>query len=112
MITGPLYAFIDCSNSGINHIVPGVSGKRIIALGYVLVVASAVTVKWQDTVPNELSGPMPFAASGGAAAPTCPFFAQSPVGHFQTANGAGLDLNLGSGVQASGHLAYCLSDAP
>lgn len=100
--SNPLRTAINASLSGDNVIVAGVSGLRIVALQYVIVVAGAVTVSWEASGGAVHGGPMAFAANGGAAPPF------NPLGHFATPRGEGLVLNLTAGVQVGGHLTYAL----
>lgn len=95
------YASISASSSGSNTIVSGVANKRIYVVSYVLVAASAVTAQWQSSTGSaNLTGAMPLAANGGVGG------SYNQSGHFKTAIGDSLILNLGSGVQVSGHMSY------
>lgn len=96
----PKFATIDVASSGDNTIVSGSAGKKIRVLQYALVCGSATVVQWQDTGGANLTGDMSFAANGGISAPYC------PLGLFETTDGDGLDLNLGSANSVSGHLVY------
>jgi hypothetical protein len=98
-IVTPLFAPINVNTSGSNSIVAAVTGKSIRVLGYVMVADAAVTATWLQGV-TAISGVMSLAANGGVAAPF------SPVGHFQTAAGAALNLSLGGAVGVRGHLVY------
>lgn len=94
------FAKVDESSSGDNSIVTAVSGHHIQVVSYVLVAASAVSVKWRSGT-TDLCGAMSLAANGGVVATTEPV---TPF--FQTASGEALNLNLGSAVQVSGHISY------
>jgi hypothetical protein len=92
-------AKISCNSSGANEIVAAVAGKRIVVLSYVLVVAGAVSAKWQSAS-TDLSGAMALAANGGVSAP------EASAGHVETATAEALNLHLSSGVAAAGHVTY------
>lgn len=95
-----VHAKISCSSSVANEIVAAVTGHRYRVLNYTLVVTGAVTAKCQSAS-TDLTGPMPFAANGGVSPPESPRF-----GHFVTAAGEALNLNLGGAVAVAGHLTY------
>lgn len=95
-------AVIEVSASGDNIIVAAQPGKQIVVLQYIFTCVGAVTVRWKDDGGANLSGPMSYAAQGGAAPP------ESTRGYFATAKGAGLVMNLGGSVAVGGHLVYAL----
>jgi hypothetical protein len=100
-IATPQYAVINTSSIGDSTIVALVSGKVIRVLTYVLVADAAVAAKFTSgTAGTALTGAMSLSANGGVAAPFC------PVGHFQTASGVALVLNLGAAVGVRGHLTF------
>lgn len=97
-----LFASISTAASGATQLVAADATRKIKVVGYTVVCAAAVTVKFQSAA-VDLTGAMPFAANGGAA-PT-----GQPSAHlFETAVNAALNINLGGAVQVSGHLAYFL----
>lgn len=96
----PKHAKISCSTGGDNTIVAAVAGKRIRVVAYLFGVHNTQQVTWKSGAITELSGQMAFAQYGGVSAPL------NKVGHFQTASGEALVMNLGQGVQVSGHLTY------
>lgn len=97
----PKFAKIAASANGNNTLIAAVVGKKIRVLSYSFVCALAVTAKFQSgTGGTDLTGPMAFGDNGGISAPFC------PVGHFETAAGAMLNLFLGSAVVVSGHITY------
>lgn len=99
----PVFVAISASSNGNNTLVAADATKKIRVLAYTLVVTTAVTAKFQSAAGGtDLTGAMPFAANGGVSVPF------NPVGHFETAANALLNLSLGSGVQVSGHLVYVL----
>jgi hypothetical protein len=95
-----LRAKIDAASAGANAIVAAVSNKKIIPVHYFLVAAAAVTVKWQSGT-TDLTGAMSINAAGNGFDPGV-----VTLGHFETARGSALNLNLGSAVQVSGYLTY------
>jgi hypothetical protein len=95
----PKFAAISAPNSGNNEVVAAVSGKKIRVLGYVLVASGAVNAKFRSTNTDK-TGLLYLAQNGGVSAPF------SPVGHFETAAGEALNLNLSGSVAVGGHLVY------
>lgn len=101
-------AKIDISSSGANTVVAAVAGRRIKVLGYTLVAAGAVTVKWQSDT-TDLSGAMALAANGVVAvAPGGDSLDPVPV--LATAAGEALKITLGGAVAVAGHLTYVITD--
>lgn len=99
------YAVIDHATSGDNEIVAAVTGKRIRVLSYTIVAAAAVTVRFESGAGGTaLTGQMSFAANGGAST------AFNPLGLFETAQGAALNMELGGANSVDGHLRYALVD--
>lgn len=94
-------AVIECSTSGANTIVAAVAGKRIAVLGYTIVAAGAVTVRWTSDT-TAISGPMSFAANGGVS----PATVDADKAHMVTAVGEALKITLGGAVAIAGHLVY------
>ena len=97
----PRYASISGASSGDNAIVAAVTGKKIRVLSYAIVGAGAVSAKFRSGT-TDITGAMSFAANGGAAV------GFSPVGHFETAAGSALNVNLSGAVAVAGHLTYIL----
>lgn len=93
---------VNASSSGNNTAIAAVAGKRIIVLQGDLIAAGAVTVTLQSSGGSVLDGPMAFAQNGGKIYP------ESTYGHFATAIGEGLVINLNGAVQVGGHLVYAL----
>ena len=98
----PKFALIDFATSGDHTIVAAVAGKKIRVLRYSLVVGAAVNVTWASGagVTTKLTGQMNFAANGGIAESYC------PLGLFETASGALLNLNTLAAVQVGGSITY------
>lgn len=101
--SNPMYAPISGSTNGDNTVVAAVSGLKIRVLSYTLIAASAVNVRFESGAGGTaLTGVMPVGANGGVSATFC------PAGHFETAAGSLLNMELGGAVQVSGHLTYVL----
>ena len=95
------YAVIDAA-SGDTSIVAAVAGKRIKVVSYVLVPAGALTARFESAAGGTaLTGVMSLAANAELEAGYC------PAGHFRTAEGEALSLEL-SASTADGHLTYIL----
>lgn len=92
---------INVSASGQSPLIAAAGvGLKIKVVSYVVVAAGAVTVKFQSGN-TDLTGPMSFAANGG-----CSVLGKPSAHLFETAVNAALNINLGSAVNVSGHLAY------
>lgn len=99
-------AVIDDATSGNNTIVDAVAGKKIRVYDVVLIAADAMTVRFESGAGGTaLTGQMTVGAGSGFA----PGF--NPMGHFETAAGDLLNLELSSAVSADGWLMYGLIDA-
>jgi hypothetical protein len=94
---------VSCSTSGDNTLLAAVPGHKIRVLSYHLVAAGAVTIAFE-------SGASGTALTGDMSAITgVPLSAEfEREGHFETAAGSLLNLELGGNVQVSGHITYCL----
>lgn len=104
-------AVISAASSGDNTIVAGVTGKRIVVLGYVLVGGGTVNATWKSSGGTALSGAMPLSSSTVVTAPVVPPGAgPAAVGYtegwFATLAGEGLVLNLSGAVGVYGHVFY------
>lgn len=98
----PKFAAISASSSGNTTVVAAVTSKKIRVLSYRFQAAADVDVKFRDaTAGVDLTGAMSSGAKGGGGGA-----AFSPVGHFETASGNALSINLSGAVQVSGHLTY------
>ena len=96
------FAAISLAASG--ALVAAVTGKRIRVLSYVLVAVTKTAVKFQSSTGNvDLTGAMTCGTTSDSGGVSSGF---NPAGHFQTAAGDALNLNLGTSVQVSGHLTY------
>ncbi len=93
---------IAASSSGDNQLVPAIAGKRIAVYGYVLLAASAVTVRFESGAGGTaLSGQMAIGVNGGIAAPL-----SCDKAWMITAAGQALNLELSSAVSVAGHMTY------
>lgn len=101
--TGQLFAVIDAASSGDNTIVAAISGQKIRVLSYTLLCNAATLVRFESGAGGTaLTGQMSFDATGGVSVPF------SPVGHFETASGSLLNLELSAANQVSGHITYMI----
>jgi hypothetical protein len=94
------------ATAGSNTIVAAQSGRRVRALGYVLVASAAGTLQWQDGTGAALSGVMTLAVGTTLVAPDTAPVAGQPHGWFVTGQGQGLVLVLGAGAAAAGHMLF------
>lgn len=96
----PKFGIISESSSGNNEVVAAVPTKKIRVLSYVLIANAAVNAKWRSADSADKSGLFYLAANTGASS------GYSPVGHFETAAGEALNLNLSGAVAVGGHVTY------
>ena len=97
----PKFAIIDHASSGDNTLVSAVAGKRIRVLNIVMVVSGTVTIRFESGASGTaLTGQIALTAQTGFA----PGF--DPTGHFQTAVGQLLNLELSDAVSCDGWLKY------
>jgi len=94
----PKFAKIDTAASA--DLIALVSSKKLTIVAGFLSVAGDTTIKFQSGGSTDLTGAMTVKAGGGFVWP------YNPVGYFQTASGAKLNMVLGTGVQVSGGLTY------
>lgn len=98
-LVAPKYAVINAASSGDNVLVSGVPGRKIRVLSYTLVASGFVDARF-DSGSAPITGAMPLPTNGGVSC------AMSPFGHFETAAGQPLELNLSAAVGVRGHLVY------
>lgn len=92
---------IDSSGSGDNTLVAAVAGKKIRVYQIVLIAAGTVTIRFESGAGGTaLTGQMPLTVSTGFSSGWC------PVGHFETAVGALLNLELSGAVSVDGWMLY------
>jgi hypothetical protein len=93
---------IDHASSGDNTLVTAVTGKKIRVLSLFLVVAGAVTIRFESGASGTaLTGQMAFNAAGDGMA--LPF---NPLGWFETALSTLLNLELSGAVSVDGAAQY------
>lgn len=96
-------AAVAISSAGANAIVAATAGRKICVIGYVLMAAAAVNVKWQSASTDK-TGLLYPAANGGAVAGLAPDYKF----WFECAEGEALNLNLSGAVAVGGHVTYIL----
>lgn len=97
---------IDDATSGNNTLVAAVAGKKIRVHNIVLISGGDMTVRFESGAGGTaLTGQMTVGAGSGFA----PGF--DPYGHFETAAGELLNLELSAATTADGWLVYSLVDA-
>ena len=97
----PKFAVISGTASGDNTLVAAVVGKKIRVLAYHLVCAAEVAIRFESGASGTaLTGVETYTAKEGVSNDYC------PLGLFETAAGALLNLELGGAVQVSGSLTY------
>ena len=100
-LTAPKYAVIDHNGNGDNTIVAAVTGQKIRVLAMFLISGGTVTVRFESGASGTaLTGQMSLIAQAGWTLP------YNPVGWFETAAGALLNLELSAGVSVDGCLVY------
>jgi hypothetical protein len=94
-------AIIAAASSGNNEIVAAVTGKIIRVYQLVVVSAGTVTTRWESAADGTaLTGQIPLVANSGYAPPW------NPMGHFETAAGQALNLELSGAIAVAGWLSY------
>lgn len=97
----PKFAAIAASSSGNNTLIAAVTGKKIRVLAYNIIANAAVNAKFQSAAGGtDLTGLKYFSANGGICAPF------NPLGWFETASAALLNLSLSGAVAVGGELVY------
>lgn len=97
----PKFAVIDNATSGDNTLVAAVTGKKIRVHQLALIGSAAVTVRFESGASGTaLTGQMQFAANGGFVLPF------SPMGWFETASDALLNMELNGATSVDGVLGY------
>lgn len=95
------FAVIDNATSGDNTIVAAVTDRRIRVMSGVLISAGTVTVRFESGASGTaLTGQLNLVANVGFVMP------HTPYGHFQTAAGSLLNLELSGAVSVDGWLKY------
>jgi hypothetical protein len=88
------------STAAAHAVVAGVTGKRVLFCGCVLVAASANAITVEASGGTNLCGPVPAGANGVFVAP------ENFNGYGGTPSGEGLSVLLGSAVQTGGMIGY------
>jgi hypothetical protein len=97
----PKFKVIDHAASGDNELVAAVANKKIRVTNIVMIVAGTVTIRFESGAGGTaLTGQMQLTAQTGFA----PGF--DPTGHFETAVGQSLNLELSGAVSCDGWLKY------
>ncbi len=99
------YAPIDINASGVNQIVPGVTGKVIRVIAYLFVAAGSVTAQWKSGATAK-SGAMSMILGTPISADAAGMVVAGREAWLETASGEDLNLVLGGAIQVSGHLVY------
>ena len=101
----PKFAVIAATAAGDTAVVADVGGKKIRVLSLAINAFGDTEVEFQDnTSTTTRSGNFDMGTSSGKAKGLVLAF--SPVGHFETASGVGLDITLTQSVVVEGHLVY------
>jgi hypothetical protein len=102
---GPIYIAIDHASSGDNTLVAAVTGKKIRVHNVVLVAGGTVNVRFESAAGGTaLTGQIQLTAQAGFAP------GEAFLGHFQTAAGELLNLELSGAISVDGWLVYSLVD--
>lgn len=107
----PKYVALNPSSSGDNTIVTGVTGYRIVVVGWNLLATGTVTATWYDGASSgnaNLSGGYQFTAQAGIVCPITPATEFFQGGWMQTSAGNNLVLKLSGATEVDGQLAYVL----
>jgi hypothetical protein len=102
---GPLavkYAVVAAASSGNNTLVAAVAGKKLrVVAGHLTMTGAAVTIRFESGADGTaLTGLMTPLQGTSIALPFC------PVGHFETAAGVLLNLELGGAQAVAGWVVY------
>ena len=97
----PKFAIIDAATSGDNTLVAGVASKKIRVLAAFMVAAGAVNARFESGASGTaLTGQMNLTTNSGFVLPF------NPIGWFETAAAALLNLELSGAVSVDGALTY------
>jgi hypothetical protein len=96
------FAVVDAASSGDNPVIAAVSGKKIRVLaGSLTMTGTAIAIRFESGAGGTaLTGQMTPALGQTISLPFC------PVGHFETAAGSLLNLELGGAQSVDGWLVY------
>ena len=93
-------AKIDCASSGDNTLVAAQTAKKYVVMDVLAVAGGTVNIKFRSGT-TDLMGAIPLVANAGFAPSEA-----AQAGHFETAPGEALNLNLSAAVQVSGWVTY------
>jgi len=100
-IVTPKFALINTSSSGDTTLVAAVASRKIRVVSYAFICSGTVGVKFQSgTGGTALTGVMEFTAQTGIAP------GLNQWGHFESASGVLLAINLSAAIAVRGHLTY------
>lgn len=97
----PKFRALSASTLGTNTVVATVSTKKIRVIQWVATTKATVDFKWQSHGGTDLTGLFYGSGAGGGAGG-----AYNPLGHFETAAGEALDINLSVATTVGGSLVY------
>lgn len=97
----PKFRALSASTLGTNTVVATVSAKKIRVVQWIATTKAAVDFKWQSHGGTDLTGLFYGSGAGGGAGG-----AYNPLGHFETAAGEALDINLSVATTVGGSLVY------
>jgi len=97
----PKFKALTATALGTTTVVASVSAKKIRVVQWIATTVAATNFKWQSHEGTDLTGLFYSAGLGGGAGG-----AFNPVGHFETASGSALDINLSVATAVGGSLVY------
>ncbi len=100
----PKFAIINVTSTGDSTIVSAVSGKKIRVLSYVVTGDTAGTFRWEGPAATPISGLMLMTVSTVGSGYVEAAF--NPMGHFESASGSALTVEMATANDLQGHLTY------
>ena len=97
----PKFRALSASALGTNTVVATVSARKIRVVQWIATTVAANNFKWQSHGGTDLTGLFYSSGAGGGAGG-----AYNPLGHFETAAGEALDINLSVATTVGGSLVY------
>ncbi len=98
------FAIINVTSTGDATIVSAVSGKKIRVLSYVVTGDTAGTFRWEGPAGTPISGLMLMTVSTVGSGYVEASF--NPLGHFESASGSALTVEMATANDLQGHLQY------
>ena len=93
---------VNATSDGDNTVIAAVVGKKIRVIGYAIVASAAGTVTIQDSQGTPvIHASFPLAANGGVS-----YAGSIDAPAFETAEGFGVEISNGAGVDTLGHMTY------